>query len=82
MNILSPNYTFPPSLTLYVGGGEPSPPTTFSVLFVMTEEQIWNFWMKFGNSPLHQDHTTLPDDIEEFCNFHEITVDYYIEEFL
>ena len=45
----------------------------------MTEEQFYSIWERFAASPIATD---LPDDIEEFCAEHEITVSYFIDEFL
>jgi hypothetical protein len=45
----------------------------------MNEIQFYDLWTKFANSDLLQ---SLPDDIEEFCAENEITVDYFIEEFI
>jgi hypothetical protein len=45
----------------------------------MTEAQFYDLWAKFANSKLMD---SLPDDVEAFCEEHEITVDYFIEEFM
>lgn len=45
----------------------------------INQEQFYRLWDKFAMSELVQD---LPDDVEEFCKDHEITVDYFIEEFM
>jgi hypothetical protein len=48
-------------------------------LRTMTENQFYSLWEKFAESNII---TQLPDDVEKFCEDHEITVDYYIEEFM
>ena len=45
----------------------------------MTESNFYDLWVKFANSDLIE---SLPDDVEEFCEEHGITVDYYIQEFM
>ncbi len=45
----------------------------------MKENQFYDLWTKFANSDLLE---SLPDDVEEFCAENEITVSYFIEEFL
>lgn len=45
----------------------------------MTEQNFFDLWTKFANSSLID---SLPDDVEEFCKEHEITVDYFIQEFM
>jgi hypothetical protein len=45
----------------------------------MTEKQFYDLWVRFAESDLIE---SLPDDVEEFCKENEITVDYYIEEFM
>ena len=45
----------------------------------MNETQFYDLWTKFANSDLLE---CLPDDVEEFCAENEITVSYFIEEFL
>jgi hypothetical protein len=45
----------------------------------MNETQFYDLLTKFANSDLIE---CLPDDVEEFCKVNEITVDYFIEEFL
>ena len=45
----------------------------------MTQEQFYALWEKFAESDII---TELPDDVEEFCESAEITVDYFIHEFL
>jgi hypothetical protein len=45
----------------------------------MTEKQFYDLWVRFAESDLIE---SLPDDVEEFCKKHQITVDYYIEEFM
>lgn len=43
------------------------------------QNQFYKLWEKFATSDIL---TELPDDVEEFCEKHEITVDYFIEEFM
>jgi hypothetical protein len=45
----------------------------------MNTEQFYALWEKYSMSDIIQE---LPDDIEKFCEEHEITVDYFIEEFM
>lgn len=45
----------------------------------MTENQFYHLWERFAESNILNE---LPDDIEKFCEENEITVDYYIEEFM
>lgn len=45
----------------------------------MTENQFYYLWERFAMSDIMEE---LPDDVEKFCEEHEITVDYYIEEFM
>jgi hypothetical protein len=45
----------------------------------MTENQFYSLWERFAESNIL---TELPDDVEKFCEEHEITLDYYIEEFM
>lgn len=45
----------------------------------MTQEQFYALWEKFAESNII---TELPDDVETFCEEHEITVDYFISEFM
>ena len=45
----------------------------------MTQEQFYALWEKFAESNII---TELPDDVEEFCEEHEITVDYFLYEFM
>jgi hypothetical protein len=45
----------------------------------LSEEQFYDLWAKFANSKLITD---LPDDVEEFCKEAEITVDYFLLEFV
>ena len=40
----------------------------------MTQEQFYHLWEKFAESNII---TELPDDVEEFCEEHEITFDYF-----
>ena len=44
-----------------------------------SSEQFYELWFKFANSEIIKE---LPNDIEEFCKLHEITVDYFLQEFL
>lgn len=45
----------------------------------MSETQFYYLWERFAMSDILEE---LPDDVEKFCEEHEITVDYYIEEFM
>jgi hypothetical protein len=45
----------------------------------MNENQFYDLLTKFANSDLLE---CLPDDVEKFCEENEITVDYFIEEFM
>ena len=45
----------------------------------MKTEQFYKLWERFAMSDVA---TELPDNIEKLCEELEITVDYYIEEFL
>ena len=45
----------------------------------MTQEQFYALWEKFAESNII---TELPDDVETFCEENEITVSYFIEEFM
>ncbi len=45
----------------------------------MNENQFYDLLTKFANSDLLE---SLPDDVEKFCEENEITVSYFIEEFL
>ena len=45
----------------------------------MSTEQFYLLWERLAYSPIAD---SLPDDVEAFCEKHEITVDYFIEEFL
>ena len=44
----------------------------------LNEQQFYDLWEKFTVSDILRE---LPDDVEEFCKKHQITVDYFIEEF-
>lgn len=46
---------------------------------LMDTEQFYRLWEKYAFSEMVDE---LPDDVEEFCAKLEITVDYYIEEFI
>ena len=52
----------------------------------MTEEQFVSLWERYWSRLTHiansQIMDFLPDDVEKFCEEHEITVDYFIEEFM
>ena len=43
------------------------------------EIQFYKLWEKFAGSDILEE---LPEDVEKFCSEHEITVNYFIEEFL
>ena len=45
----------------------------------LNEQQFYSIWEKFTVSDILEE---LPDDVEEFCKKHQITVDYFIEEFM
>jgi hypothetical protein len=45
----------------------------------LNEQQFYSIWEKFTVSDIIKE---LPDDVEEFCKKHQITVDYFIEEFM
>ena len=45
----------------------------------LSEEQFYLIWQRFAESNII---TELPDDVEKFCEENEITVSYYIQEFL
>jgi hypothetical protein len=45
----------------------------------MKENQFYDLWTKFANSDLLE---SLPDDVEKFCEENEITVDYFLLEFV
>ena len=45
----------------------------------MNDQQFYALWEKFAESNILKE---LPDDVEEFCKKHQITIDYYIEEFM
>lgn len=45
----------------------------------MSETQFFKLWERFAVSDILME---LPDDVEKFCEENEITVDYYIEEFM
>ena len=46
---------------------------------LMDTEQFYRLWEKYAFSEMVNE---LPDDVEEFCAKLEITVDYFIEEFI
>jgi hypothetical protein len=45
----------------------------------INEQQFYQLWEKFAGSNIIEE---LPDDVEKFCEDHEITVDYFIQEFM
>ena len=45
----------------------------------MREDTFYKLWERFATSNILE---SLPDDVEEFCDKNEITVDYFIKEFL
>ena len=45
----------------------------------LNEKQFYSIWEKFTVSEILEE---LPDDVEEFCKKHQITVDNFIEEFM
>lgn len=46
---------------------------------MLSEKQFYHLWEKFAQSEILKE---LPDDVEKFCEEKEITVDYFIEEFM
>jgi hypothetical protein len=45
----------------------------------LSSEQFYDLWQKFANSDIINE---LPEDVEEFCKENEITVDYFLLEFV
>jgi hypothetical protein len=45
----------------------------------LSSEQFYDLWQKFANSDIIN---KLPEDVEEFCKEAEITVDYFLLEFV
>lgn len=45
----------------------------------LNEQQFYELWERYAESNLIE---TLPDDVEEFCKSAEITVDYFLQEFV
>lgn len=45
----------------------------------MTEIDFYRLWERFAESNIIEE---LPDDVIKFCEENEITVDYFIEEFM
>jgi hypothetical protein len=45
----------------------------------INETQFYDLWEKFSRSDIMK---ALPDDVEKFCEEHEITVDYFLLEFV
>jgi hypothetical protein len=45
----------------------------------INETQFYKLWERFSGSDILEE---LPEDVEKFCEEHEITVDYFIEEFM
>ena len=45
----------------------------------LDETQFYDLYVKFTASEILE---KLPDDVEEFCKKHNITVDYFIQEWL
>lgn len=45
----------------------------------INQDQFYKLWEKFAMTDILSE---LPDDVEKFCEEHEITVDYFIEEFM
>jgi hypothetical protein len=46
---------------------------------MLDDEKFYALWEKFASSKISKE---LPDDVEEFCEAMEITVDYFIMEFI
>ena len=45
----------------------------------MNSKQFYKLWEKFSWSNILND---LPEDLEKYCEEQEITIDYFIEEFM
>jgi|TARA_B100000900_G_C20466284_1_gene669435 hypothetical protein len=45
----------------------------------MTNNQFYKLWEKFSWSNILEE---LPDDLEKYCEEQQITIDYFIEEFM
>lgn len=45
----------------------------------LSPEHFYDLWAKFAESKIIQE---LPEDVEKFCEDAEITVDYFIAEFM
>lgn len=45
----------------------------------MNSDQFYKLWEKFSWSNILND---LPEDLEKYCEEQEITIDYFIEEFM
>jgi hypothetical protein len=45
----------------------------------LNEQQFYDLWEKFTVSDIIEE---LPDDVEKFCKDYEITVDYFLHEFV
>jgi hypothetical protein len=45
----------------------------------MNETQFYLLWERFSVSTIMD---SLPDDVEKFCEENEITLDYFIQEFI
>ena len=45
----------------------------------LTEDQFYYLWERFAESKITDE---LPDDLMKFCKENNITVNYFIEEFL
>lgn len=45
----------------------------------LTEEQFYEIWERFAASNIAKN---LPDNLEKYCEEKEITIDYFIQEFI
>jgi hypothetical protein len=45
----------------------------------LNEQQFYELWERYAESNLIE---FLPDDVEKFCEEQEITVDYFLQEFV
>lgn len=46
---------------------------------MINQDQFYKLWERFATSEII---TELPEEIEKFCEANEITVDYFLEEFI
>jgi hypothetical protein len=45
----------------------------------ISEDQFYELWERFASSNIME---SLPDDVEKFCDEKEITLDYFLAEFV